>query len=144
MKNKIFTIVLVIIFIILILIISTILNKKVVGQNINGEENSIELLEVTSENFDDEVLKSDKKVLIDFYADWCQPCKILEPTIKEIASEKEEIKVVRINIDEETDLATRYEIMSIPTLVLIKDGEEMDRIVGAAQKYTIVSMIDKY
>ena len=141
MKNKIFTIVLVIIFIILILIISTILNKKVEGQNSNGEENSIELLEVTSENFDDEVLKSDKKVLIDFYADWCQPCKILEPTIKEIASEKEEIKVVRINIDEETDLATRYEIMSIPTLVVIKDGKEVNRSVGVIGKSDILQLL---
>lgn len=78
------------------------------------------VLDVTSQNFEEEVLKSEKPVLVDFYADWCGPCKMLSPIVDEVANEKEDIKVCRINIDEEQDLAVEYGIMSIPTLVVIK------------------------
>lgn len=103
----------------------------------------MEILDVTSENFEEEVLKADKKVLVDFYAEWCGPCKMLAPIVEEVASENEDLKVVRINIDNEESIAMDYQIMSIPTLVLIKDGKEVDRVIGAVQKKVIENMIGK-
>ena len=103
----------------------------------------MEILDVTSDNFEEEVLKADKKVLVDFYADWCGPCKMLAPIVEEVASEHEDLKVVRINIDNEESIAMDYQIMSIPTLVLIKDGKEVDRVIGAVQKKVIENMIGK-
>lgn len=103
----------------------------------------MEILDVTSDNFEEEVLKADKKVLVDFYADWCGPCKMLAPIVEEVASEHEDLKVVRINIDNEESIAMDYQIMSIPTLVLIKDGNEVDRVIGAVQKKVIENMIGK-
>lgn len=103
----------------------------------------MEILDVTSDNFEEEVLKADKKVLVDFYADWCGPCKMLAPIMEEVASEHEDLKVVRINIDNEESIAMDYQIMSIPTLVLIKDGNEVDRVIGAVQKKVIENMIGK-
>lgn len=103
----------------------------------------MEILDVTGENFEEEVLKADKKVLIDFYADWCGPCKMLAPIVEEVASEHEDLKVVRINVDNEESIAMNYQIMSIPTLVLIKDGKEVDRVIGAVQKKVIETLIEK-
>ena len=103
----------------------------------------MEIVDVTSDNFDEEVLKADKKVLVDFYAEWCGPCKMLAPIVEEVASENEDLKVVRINIDNEESIAMDYQIMSIPTLVLIKDGKEVDRVIGAVQKKVIENMIGK-
>lgn len=101
----------------------------------------MEVLQVTTKNFEEEVLKSEKPVLIDFYADWCGPCKMLSPIIDEIAHETEEIKVVKINIDQNRDLALDYDVMSIPTVVCIKNGKEVDRIVGLADKSEILNLI---
>ncbi len=103
----------------------------------------MEILDVTRDNFEDEVLKSDKKVLVDFYADWCGPCKMLAPIVEAVASEHEELKVVRVNIDNEESIAMDYQIMSIPTLVLINDGKEVDRVIGAVQKKVIETMVEK-
>lgn len=103
----------------------------------------MEILDVTRENFEEEVLKADRKVLVDFYADWCGPCKMLAPIVEEVASEHEELKVVRINIDNEESIAMDYQIMSIPTLVLIKDGKEVDRVIGYVQKKVIETMIER-
>lgn len=100
------------------------------------------VLDVTSQNFEEEVLKSEKPVLVDFYADWCGPCKMLSPIVDEVANEKEDIKVCRINIDEEQDLAVEYGIMSIPTLVVIKNGEEAKRSVGVIGKTEILEMFE--
>jgi len=88
-------------------------------------------------------LKADRKVLVDFYADWCGPCKMLAPIVEEVASEHEDLKVVRINIDNEESIAMDYQIMSIPTLVLIKDGKEVDRVIGYVQKKVIETMIER-
>lgn len=129
----------------LIILSSSILNKKN-EENQNEEKEVIgdmEILDVTSENFEEEVLKADKKVLVDFYAEWCGPCKMLAPIVEEVASENEDLKVVRINIDNEESIAMDYQIMSIPTLVLIKDGKEVDRVIGAVQKKVIENMIGK-
>ena len=101
----------------------------------------MEVLKVTRENFEEEVLKSEKPVLIDFYADWCGPCKMLSPIIEQIAKENDDIKVVKINIDDERDLALDYDVMSIPTVVAIKDGKELDRIVGFVDKSEILKLI---
>lgn len=101
----------------------------------------MKVLKVTSENFKEEVLNSEKTVLIDFYADWCGPCKMLAPIIEEIAQENQDIKVAKINIDNERDLALDYDVMSIPTLVVIKDGQELDRVVGLADKAEILNLL---
>ena len=101
----------------------------------------MEILKVTSENFESEVLQSDKPVLIDFYADWCGPCKMLSPIVDEVAEENTDIKVVKINVDNAQDLAMKYQVMSIPTLVVIKDGKEVNRSVGLIDKSEVVSLI---
>lgn len=129
----------------MIILSSSILNKK--NEYDQSEEKGVisdmEILDVTRENFEEEVLKADRKVLVDFYADWCGPCKMLAPIVEEVASEHEELKVVRINIDNEESIAMDYQIMSIPTLVLIKDGKEVDRVIGYVQKKVIETMIER-
>ena len=100
------------------------------------------VLNVTSENYENEVLKSDKKVLIDFYADWCGPCKMMSPIIDEIAKEiNGKAKVGKINVDENQELAMEYQVMSIPTIIIFKDGEESKRLVGLRDKKEILSEI---
>ena len=82
------------------------------------------VLKITSENFENEVLKSDKKVVIDFYADWCGPCKMMSPIIDQIAEEKgDSIKVGKVNVDENQDLAMEYDVMTIPTIMIVNNGE---------------------
>ena len=98
-------------------------------------------LKITSQNFEQEVLKSDKKVLIDFYADWCGPCRMLSPVIEEIAEEMPEIKVCKINVDEEPELAGAFQIMSIPTLVVIRQGKIVAQMSGARPKDQILRML---
>lgn len=105
------------------------------------EENNMEILKVTGENFESEVLKNEKPVLIDFYADWCGPCKMLSPIVDEVAQENTDIKVVKVNVDDAQDLAMKYQIMSIPTLVVIKDGKEFRRTVGLVSKSEIEALI---
>lgn len=96
------------------------------------------ILNVTSENYESEVLKSEKIVLIDFYADWCGPCKMMSPVIDEIAEEmKETVKVGKINVDENQDLAMEYGVMSIPTIVVLKNGEVQKTFVGVTDKEEI-------
>ena len=93
---------------------------------------------LTSENFENEVLKSDKNVLVDFWASWCGPCKMLAPTIEQIAEEYSNFKVGKVNVDDEPDLAQAYGISSIPTLILFKDGKAADMMVGLRSKDEIV------
>ena len=151
MFKKIITIILIVIFIISLIVINSLLNKeseKMLYQsneqiNIKNEEeeNKMEILKVTSENFESEVLQSDKPVLIDFYAEWCGPCKMLSPIVDEVAEENTDIKVVKINVDNAQDLAMKYQVMSIPTLVVIKDGKEVNRSVGLIDKADVISLI---
>lgn len=101
----------------------------------------MDILKVTNENFEEEVLKSKKPVLVDFYADWCGPCKMLSPIVDQVAEENEDIKVVKVNVDNNQDLAMKYQVMSIPTLVVIKDGKEINRSVGLIDKTQILNMI---
>ena len=99
------------------------------------------VLHITKENFEAEVLKSDKPVLVDFYAVWCGPCKMIAPILEEIASEREDIKVCKINVDEEPELAAKYQVVSIPSLFVIKEGEVTNQSLGARPKPQILEML---
>ena len=96
---------------------------------------------ITRDNFEEEVLRSDKPVMIDFWASWCGPCRMLAPTIEAIANEREDIKVGKVNVDDEGALATAFGILSIPTVVVIKDGKETARSVGYRQKEELLAML---
>ncbi len=99
-------------------------------------------LNITRNNFEQEVLKSDKPVLIDFWASWCGPCRMLSPTISEIAEEnKDKIKVCKVNVDEEGDLAALFGVSSIPLLVVMKNGKITNSAVGVRPKKQIMNMI---
>lgn len=143
MKKKIIIILSVIVFAVLLILINVFLNSQNNDKDIISQENNAKanVVEVTSQNFEEEVLKSDKPVLIDFYAEWCGPCKLLSPTVEEISNENVNVKFVKIDVDKSEDLAMKYEIMAMPTLVLIQDGEEKDRVVGLVDKSTILEFI---
>lgn len=99
-------------------------------------------LKITSENFEREVLKSDKPVLIDFWANWCGPCRMLSPTISEIAEEyKDKVKVGKVNVDEEAELAAMFRVSSIPLLVVMKNGKVVNSAVGVRPKSQILKML---
>lgn len=99
------------------------------------------VLTITKDNFDAEVVKSDKTVLVDFWATWCGPCSMMGPIVDEIAAEHLEIKVGKINVDNERDLAKQFRVLSIPTLVIFRDGVPIDRIVGVQPKDDIVAKL---
>ena len=102
----------------------------------------IEMLEVTRENFEKEVLNSDKAVLVDFWAPWCMPCKIIAPAVEKISEEmKAEVKVMKSNVDEAPEVATEMSILNIPTLLLFKDGKEIARMIGVNSKEAIENKI---
>jgi thioredoxin 1 len=105
------------------------------------EVQTMNITEVTKETFENEVLKSDKPVIADFNADWCGPCQMLKPTIDQLASERDDVKFVSINIDEQDDLAYEYNVSSIPCLVVFKDGKEVKRSVGLKPKPEIIKLI---
>ena len=98
---------------------------------------------ITNDNFKTEVLQSEMSVLVDFYADWCGPCKMLAPIVDEIAQENDDIKVAKVNVDENPNIALDYKVMSIPTLVVIKGGKEVSRSVGVVDKKEILEMLSK-
>lgn len=98
-------------------------------------------LKITSENFEKEVLESKEPVLLDFWAQWCAPCRMLSPVVDEVAAEVEGVKVGKINVDDENALAAKFNVMSIPTLVVIKDGQEVNRSTGVIPKEAIMNLI---
>jgi len=99
------------------------------------------VLEVTDASFEKEVLQSDRPVLADFYADWCGPCKMLRPILEEISDDRQDVKVVSINIDEEDELAEQFDVSAIPCVVLIKDGMEVDRSVGLKPREALEELL---
>ena len=99
------------------------------------------VLTITKENFDELVIRAEKPVLIDFWASWCGPCRMMAPIVDEIAEEREDIVVGKINVDDEPEIATEYGIMSIPTLYLFKGGEIAEQIVGVRPKQQILDII---
>lgn len=105
------------------------------------EERKMSVVKLTVENFEQEVLQAEKPVLVDFYADWCGPCKMMSPIVDEIAEEESEIKVCNINIDQAMEIAQKYRVMSIPTFIAFKNGEEAGRQIGAVSKGELLSLI---
>jgi thioredoxin 1 len=100
------------------------------------------LPEVTDSNFQAEVLEADKPVLVDFWAPWCGPCRIVAPHLEELASEREDITIVKLNTDDNPNTAARYNVMSIPTLLLFKHGEVAHQIIGALPKQRLVQELE--
>ncbi len=98
-------------------------------------------IKITAENYENEVLNSDKPVLLDFWAAWCGPCKMVSPLVDEIALENADIKVGKINVDEQPELAAKFGVMSIPTLVVIENGKEVNRSIGAMPKASILKLV---
>ena len=100
-------------------------------------------IQINEANFESEVLQSDKPVLVDFWAEWCGPCKMLAPVLDEIAVERPDVKVAKVNVDENPALAARYDIRSIPTLLYFATGEVKDKTVGVAGKRQILAKLEK-
>ena len=100
------------------------------------------VVNITNANFKEEVLDSEKKVLVDFWAPWCGPCRMVSPIVEEIAEENAAIKVAKINIDEQPQLAAQYGVMSIPTLMVFVNGDIADKAVGARNKSFILQMLE--
>ena len=147
MKKKIIIAISIVVFVLALVVISIFLNRQneteIEGNDKQETAKTEEkIIEVTSRNFEEEVIKSEKPVIIDFYATWCGPCKKLFPIVEETAKENENVKFVKIDIDNIKDITLEYQVKSIPTLLLIQNGEEKDRIVGIVDKNQILDFIE--
>ena len=100
------------------------------------------VLKITNDNFENEVINSDKITIVDFYADWCGPCKMMTPIIDKIAEENETVKVGKLNVDDSQDIAIKYNVMSIPTIIIFKNGMEHKRFVGVTSKSDILNALN--
>ena len=154
MKNKILIITIIILFIGLLIGIKLMVekNEKSYLNNEKNEENitnsseekyEAKVIEIKENEFEEKVLKSDKKVVVDFYATWCAPCRKFSPIVEEVAKEKEDIVFYKINIDNATNISDKYNVISIPTLLVIENGKEINRSVGLISKDKIIEMIEK-
>lgn len=141
MKKKILLLAVIAFFILGMILLSVFLNSRNKVEISENKQSTAEVLNVTSANFEKEVLKSNKTVLIDFYADWCGPCKVFSPIVESVAQENENIKVVKVNVDNEQELAIIYQIMSLPTVVVIKNGQEVDRSIGMVSKSQLLELV---
>ena len=135
MKQKISILIIIIIFVLGLVFLNIYINNSV------NEQEVVSIPKVTSTNFDSEVLQSDKIVLVDFYADWCEPCKVFSPILEDVADDYDYVKVVKVNVDEEVVLAQKYGIISLPTLLVVKNGKVVDRSTGALEKIYVLDMI---
>ena len=99
-------------------------------------------LTINRENFNEEVLRSDKPVLLDFWASWCGPCRMLSPIVDQVADERPDVKVGKVNVDEQPDLAAQFGVMSIPTLLVFKDGKLVNQSVGSRPKAGVLALLD--
>jgi len=104
---------------------------------------SEKIIEVTADNFESDVLKSGKPVLVDFWAEWCGPCRMVAPTLEQIAQENDGVQIAKVNVDQEQELAYRFQVSSIPTFILFKDGEVADRMMGAMPKSAFERLIER-
>ncbi|MEA2382143.1 MAG: thioredoxin 1 [Solirubrobacteraceae bacterium] len=100
------------------------------------------LTDVTDNNFQAEVLESDKPVLVDFWAPWCGPCRVVAPVLEEIASERDDLRIVKLNVDENQQTAANYEVLSIPTMILFKNGQAAKKVIGAYPKKRLESELE--
>ena len=101
------------------------------------------VININNSNFESEIIKSDKKVLVDFWAPWCGPCRMVLPVIDEISEEREDIKIAKINVDDEAELAAKFGIMSIPTLMIFENGKVIKKSTGAKSKEDLLDWIDE-
>jgi thioredoxin 1 len=100
------------------------------------------LTNVTDDNFQAEVLESEKPVLVDFWAPWCGPCRVVAPVLEEIASERDDLRIVKLNVDENQQTAATFEVLSIPTMILFKNGQVAKKVIGAYPKKRLESELD--
>ncbi len=101
----------------------------------------MEILHITKENFQTEVMESDKTVLLDFWATWCGPCRMIAPVLEEVAQEREDVKVCKIDVDKEPELAQQFQIMSIPTLIVMEQGRIVNKALGAMPKNSVLALL---
>ena len=141
-RNKV--IIYVFVFIIVLIGVSLFMNMS--NSNNSKKQDTVKeaksnvIIEINEDNFEEEVIKCDRKVLIDFYATWCGPCKSLEPVIEEVAQKNEDLKVVQIDVDKNRELTNKYSIQAMPTLIVVENGDEINRSVGVIPKSRILEV----
>ncbi len=101
----------------------------------------MEILHITKDNFQTEVMESEKTVLLDFWATWCGPCRMIAPVLEEVAQEREDVKVCKIDVDKEPELAQQFQIMSIPTLIVMEQGRIVNKALGAMPKNSVLALL---